>query len=201
MSVCFLFFPSRIKTGLEVGDWILSLEIWNVRNQCGTLSPRLLCLLDDMPGVLIHYKTNFIFGGGGFLKMWRSLIEKSSDFWLLWIPFKNGIYSKSRFFGFQAAVMSPWPSRSRRWLGCHHQSGRIWLPTVSQSLGVGGNARPPPEQHVNTAGDQPAPAASCVNRPQDRWKCRLMSSAQRFQQNQPPFVGSPDWQGSQWKID
>lgn len=98
MSVCFLtitfwalnvmsgnqsgIFRDSIKdkTGLEVGEWILSPEIWNVRNQCGTLSPWLLCVLDDMTRVLIHYKTNFIFGGGGFLKMWRSLIEKSSDF-------------------------------------------------------------------------------------------------------------------------
>lgn len=70
----------------------------------------------------------------------------------------------------------------------------LWL-TVSQSLGVGGSARPSPEQHVNTAGDQPAPPASCVNQLQGWWKCQLVSSAGRFLQNQ--FVRPPDWQGSQ----
>lgn len=69
-----------------------------------------------------------------------------------------------------------------------------------QSLSVGGSAHPSPEQHVNTAGDQPAPAASCVNQLQDWPKCQLVIGG-RFQQNRHPFVASPDYKGSQCKID
>lgn len=126
-------------------------------------------------------------------KMWRNLILKSShynsDGFRLKPVFSPN--SDSLDLGRRHVTLTQQEQRTQlspsEWVD-------LWL-TVSKSLGVGGSARP------NTAGDQPAPAASLVNQLQDRWKCQPVSSAGRFQQNQPPFVGSPDWQGSQWKID